>query len=356
MKRIEALKQIAFEKKGFDGFLVFNDANSLYFTGLPGASCLFIPKNYENILYVYNVNYEQAKAKGKGFRVEVVKHAANLMVKIAKQAKSYKIKNLAVDMLSLGDYCKLSKMIKSKTKMKEHGGLVWGLREIKDDVEIEFMRKAGELTIKGMKAAYETLRPGIKEYEVAAEIEYEMRRKGSYGTAFETLVISGARSAFPHGGCTDKEIREGDLVVVDIGAVYRYYRSDMTRTLVAGKPTKTQKKIFEIVKTTQEKAFQGIRPRIKAKDIDGVARKVIEESGYGQYFVHSLGHGIGLEVHEPPTLNSESKDKLRIGNVITIEPGVYIVGFGGIRIEDMVLVQKCKVKKLTNGFYSLEAE
>jgi len=356
LKRINALKQTAFEKKGFDGFLITSEANMLYFAGFPGAACLFIPKSGESTIYVYSVNYEQAKAEGKGFKVELVERDENPMAEIAKHAKALRIKKLAVDTLNLENYRNLSKELRGKTKLKAQNNLVWGLRKVKDEEEIEFMRKAGELTSEAMKVAYEVIKPGVKEYEVAAEIEYAMRRKGSYGTAFETIVASGTRSAFPHGGCTDRQIRGGDLVVVDIGATYQLYRSDMTRTLVAEKSSEKQKKLYEIVKTAQEKAFQAIKPKAEAKEIDSIARKVVEEAGYGEYFVHGLGHGVGLEVHEPPTLNQESKDRLAIGNVVTNEPGIYIIGFGGIRIEDTVLVKKQRAEKFTNGAYTLEAQ
>jgi Xaa-Pro dipeptidase len=196
----------------------------------------------------------------------------------------------------------------------------------------------------------------MKEYEVAAEIEYAMRKRGSYGTAFETIVASGPRSAFPHGGCSDREIRAGDLVVVDVGATYKFYRSDMTRTLVAGKPSEKQKKLYEIVKAAQEKAFEIIKPNVKARDVDAATRKIIEDAGYGEYFVHGLGHGVGLEVHEPPTLNPSSKEALVMGNVVTDEPGIYLVGYGGVRIEDTVLVRKNDAEKLTKGLYGLGSE
>jgi len=355
LKRVETLKKIAFEKKGFDGFLITNEANMLYFAGFPGATCLLFPRNGENTLYVYGVNYEQAKAEGKGFSIEFVKRDENLAAKVAAQIKDYGIKKLAFDSLTIENYRGLVKFLRGKAKLKPQAKLVWELRKVKDAEEIELMRKAGELTCEGMRAAYEYIRPGIREYEAAAEIEYAMRKKGSWGTAFETILASGVRSAYPHGGCTDREIREGDLVVVDIGASYRYYRSDMTRTLVAGKPSEKQKRLYEIVKTAQQKAVQAIKSKAKAKDIDTTARKVIEEAGYGDYFVHSLGHGVGLEVHEPPTLGQQSKDRLAVGNVVTIEPGIYLVGFGGIRIEDTVLVKECGSEKFTDGFYTLEA-
>ncbi|MDH5787690.1 MAG: Xaa-Pro peptidase family protein, partial [Candidatus Bathyarchaeota archaeon] len=230
MKRVEALKQTAFEKKSFDGFLITNEANMLYFAGFPGATCIVIPKKGESTIYVYNVNYEQAKAEGKGFKVELVKRGESLMTKIAKDAKASKIKKLAVDTLNFESYRKLARELKGKTRLKAQNNLVWELRKVKDEKELELMRKAGKLTCEGMKTAYEVIKPGTKEYEVAAEIEYAMRRKGCWGTAFETIVASGVRSALPHGGCTDREIRKDDLVVVDIGATYKFYRSDMTRT------------------------------------------------------------------------------------------------------------------------------
>ncbi len=356
MKKLDGLKQAAFEKKSFDGFLITKEADMLYFAGFSEAECLFIPKSGVSTIYVYPLNYEQAKAEVKEFKIELIKRNENLMAKIAKSAKALQIKKLAFDTLNLENYRSLTKELRGKTRLKAQNDLVLGLRKVKDEEEIELMRKAGELTIAGMRTAYELIKPGIKEYEVAAELEYVMRRKGSYGTAFETIVASGVRSAFPHGRSTDRQIKEGDLVVIDIGAAYYYYRSDMTRTLVAGEPSEKQKKLYEIVKAAQEKAFQAIKPKVKAKEVDAIARKVIEDAGYGEHFVHGLGHGIGLEVHEPPSLGRRSKDRLAIGNVVTIEPGIYIVGFGGIRIEDTILVAEREAEKFTKGLYTLEAE
>jgi len=328
----------------------------IYFTGFEGATCLLIPRKGENTIYVYGTNYEQTRAEGKDFKVELVKRGEKIEEKIAAQVKALRIKRLAVDMLGYEYFPNLAKKLKGETRLKTQSALVSELRKVKDEEELDLMRKAGELTNEGMKVAYEVIKPGIKEYEAAAEIEYVMRRKGSWGTAFDTIVASGVRSAYPHGGCLDREIRKGDLVVVDIGATYQHYRSDMTRTLAAGKPSEKQEKIYEAVRLAQEKAFQAVKPKAKAKDIDAIARKVIEDAGYSEYFVHSLGHGVGLEVHEAPTIGPESKDKLMIGNVVTLEPGIYIVGFGGFRIEDTVLVQKRKAEKFTNGLYTLEAE
>lgn len=363
MDRIEALKKKAFEVKSFDGFLVTSEVNLYYFTGCPGLTSMLIPKTGKGTIYVYNVNSEQAKAMTKGFNIQMLERGQNLIAIITKQVKVCKIKKLAFDMLSFEGYRELAKGLRGHTRLKPRSDLVGELRRVKDEKELQLMRKAAELTNTGMKVAYETIKPGIKEYQVAAEIEYAMRKRGSWGTAFETIIASGVRSAFPHGGggtqlgggCTDREIRKGDLVVVDMGAAYQHYRSDITRTLVAGKPSTKQLKLYETVKASHDKALQTIRPGAKAKDVDSAARKVIADAGFGEYFVHGLGHGVGLEVHEGPTLSSLSKDKLTVGNVVTDEPGIYLVDFGGVRIEDTVLVQKGKPECLTEGPYGLEA-
>ena len=356
LKRIATLKNRIFEESKFDGFLVLGNANLTYLTGYSDASALLIPKNGEKIVYVYSVNYAHAKAELTEFRVESVNRSEKLIEKIAKQAKTFKIKNLVVDALSFESWRTLSKSLGSEKMLATDRGFVGELRKVKDENEIELMRKAALLTSEGMRVAYETVTPGMREYEVAAEIEYTMRKQGSYGTSFETIVASGLCSAFPHGGCSAREIREGDLVIVDVGASYKSYHSDMTRTLVAGKPSEKQNRIFQIVKTAQEKAFKAVKSNVQAKDIDSVARKIIGNEGYGEHFVHSLGHGIGLEVHEPPTLNPDSTDVLEAGNVVTVEPGIYIVGYGGFRIEDTVLVQRNGAEKLTIGSYALSEE
>ena len=356
LKRINALRKSAFTENGFDGYLIFNSANMLYFLGFPGTSSLFIPADGESIVYVYGVNYEQAKAEGKGFKVELVKGDENLTEKIAKQAHECKVKKLAVDALNVEGYRTLSQSFQKENAFEVNNSFVQALRKVKDKEEIELMRRAGELTSKGMNTALESVRSGAKEYEVAAEIEYAMRKRGSGGTAFGTIVASGASSAFPHGGCTAREIRQGDLIVVDIGATYQYYCSDMTRTFVAGKASTKQKHIYNLVREAQENAFKNIKAEVSGSDVDAAARQTIKDAGFGDFFVHRLGHGVGLEVHEPPSLSQINKDELAAGNVVTVEPGIYLPGYGGVRIEDTVLVQKNGAQKLTVGSYSLGAE
>ncbi|MCW4048080.1 MAG: Xaa-Pro peptidase family protein [Candidatus Bathyarchaeota archaeon] len=356
MNRVDALRKTAFKEDKFDGYAVFNSVNLTYLAGFSGSSALLVPRDGESVLYVYGVNYEMAKAECVGFRVERVERSEKLMEKVAKQSEDFGIKRLAVDALSITSWRALAKFLGSEEKLVADNGVVQELRKVKDEEEIKLLRKAAELTSLGMKVAYETVSVGLREYEVAAEIEYAMRKQGSGGTAFETIVASGACSAFPHGGCSDRQIRDGDLVVVDVGAAYRSYCSDMTRTLVAGKPSEKQKRLYGIVKQAQDKAFEAVNADVKAKDVDAAARQVIAEAGYGEFFVHGLGHGVGLEVHEPPTLSPESTDTLAAGNVVTVEPGIYLVGYGGIRIEDTVLVGKAGAEKLTSGPYAIGKE
>lgn len=356
LNRIKALKELAFEKKNFDGFLVTNEVNLLYFTGVPGAACLLIPKKGESVIYTYGVNYEMVKAGAEKFRVELVKSGEKLAEKIAPQFKTSKIRKLATDGINYDTYRMLAKSLRRKARVNVQSGIVSELRKVKEEKELELMRKAGELTSLGMKVAYETVRPGLTEIQVAAEIEYAMRKKGGWGVAFETIVASGVHSAYPHGGCKNRRIHSGDVVIVDMGAMYEYYRSDITRTIVAGRPTEKQRKLYAVVKTAHEKAYHAIKPKARGKDVDMAARKVIEKAGYGDLFNHGLGHGVGLEVHEAPVLGPSSRDKLQVGNVVTDEPGIYFVGYAGFRIEDTVLIGKDCGEKFTKGPYTLETE
>ncbi len=353
LDRINALKQSAFKEGKVGFFLIFNGVNLTYFTSFPGATALLIPEQGESVLYVSAVNYEQAKAETNGLTVELLKRGENLMAKIANQTASKKPSKFAVDTLPIESWRALAKAFGGEEKLEPANNIIQEMRKIKDNQEIQSIHEACNLASIGMQVASDTIKPGVREKQAAAEIEYAMRKKGSDGTSFDTIIASGAASAFPHGSCSDRTIREGDLVVVDLGATYNFYRSDMTRTFTAGKPSEKQNKIYETVKLAHQKAFQTIKPNIPAKEVDAAARQAIEAGGYGDFFVHNLGHGVGLEIHEAPTLSPDSKDTLAAGNVITDEPGIYLPGYGGVRIEDTVLVTANGAEKLTVGHYSL---
>ena len=246
-------------------FLIFNSINLTYFTGFSGATALLIPEQGESILYVSGVNYEQAKAETKGLTVELLKRGENLMEKIAKQTALKKPTKFAVDTLPIESWRALAKAVGGEEKLEPASNLIREMRKIKDQEEIQLIREACNLASIGMQVASEIIRPGVKEKEVAAEVEYAMRKKGSDGTSFDTIIASGASSAFPHGSCSDRTIREGDLVVVDLGATYKFYRSDMTRTFTAGKPSEKQIKIYETVKAGASKSLRNHKTRHSSK-------------------------------------------------------------------------------------------
>jgi Xaa-Pro dipeptidase len=243
--------------------------------------------------------------------------------------------------------------VNGEEKLEVAGNLVRGLRAVKDEEEVKLIREACNLAEIGMETAAETIKPGVSQRRVAAEAEYAMRRKGSEGTSFDTIIVSGANAACPHGSCTDRIIRQGDLVVVDLGATYQSYRSDMTRTFTVSRPTEKQTQLYQTVLLAQQKAFKAMAPNVSAMQVDAVARQVIDTAGFGEFFVHNLGHGVGIDIHEAPTLRPASKDSLAAGNVVTVEPGIYLPGFGGVRVEDTVLVTGRGAEKLTKGMYSL---
>lgn len=323
---------------------MFNQQNLTYLINTPAANALLITENGTNILYASTVNYEQVKAEAKNVTVECLKRGESVFQKIGKQVGSA---SLFVDMLSIENWRSLGKALNGEKHLEVANQLIQDLRRVKDPHEISLIREACRIADIGIKTVQEVIRPGIKEKEVAAEAEYAMRKAGSDGAAFSTIVASGPCSAYPHGTLLEKTIHEGDFVVVDLGASWRFYHSDITRTFVAGRPSEKQAKMFETVKLAQQSAFKTIAPNVWAKDVDLTARQVIADAEFGDYFVHNLGHGVGLEVHETPILGPDSKDLLGTSNVVTVEPGVYLPGYGGVRIEDTVLVKENGAEKLT---------
>ncbi len=192
-----------------------------------------------------------------------------------------------------------------------------------------------------------TFQPGETENQVARRIEARLRSFGAK-PAFRTIVASGPRSSIPHGYATNKKIKPGEIVMIDMGALYRGVRSDITRTYLPPKPTKKQKAIYRIVKEAQARGIKAVRAGMEARQVDAATRDYIKSKGYGLYFIHTTGHGVGKRIHEAPKLSRRNRHKLKTGQVITIEPGIYIKGWGGVRIEDMVLVTKTGCRLLTN--------
>jgi Xaa-Pro aminopeptidase len=233
--------------------------------------------------------------------------------------------------------------------------LVANLRMIKDEAELELMRAASELAEGVLIDILDDLRSGVREREVAALFEYEFRRRGASGSSFSPIVLFGPRSSLPHGNPGETQLREGAMVLLDVGCRLNGYCSDLTRTYAFGNiPESWFEEAYALVLTAQQLALESVRPGITARELDAVARGIIRDAGHGDHFGHGLGHGVGIEVHESPRVASESDVVLREGMVITIEPGVYIPGRGGIRIEDLVVVTNDGCEVLTRTSKELE--
>ena len=219
------------------------------------------------------------------------------------------------------------------------GGIVEELRAQKDEVEIEAIRQAAKVTAAAFDEIVPEIRPGAREWDLAAELEYRMRRKGSERPAFETIVASGARGAFPHARPSGKLLEKCDLVIFDLGAIIEGYAADMTRTVHLGKPGSRVRNLYNAVLDAQQRGLEALQNgRCTSGRVDAAARNVLRRRGLERYFTHSTGHGVGLDIHEAPRLAKGEKTPIRQGSVLTVEPGIYIEGYGGIRIEDTVLV------------------
>jgi Xaa-Pro aminopeptidase len=353
--RIDLLRT-EMRKNNVDGYLISNINNVFYFTGFMDISdatlSLIIPLDDEPTLLVQPLSYTAAKDNALNCRVKVISTEDKIINTLIKKIKLSNLQNIEFDTLPNPIYIELINKFK-EIQITQNQKSILNLRRIKDEQEISFLRKASMLADVGIEAGIQAIKPGLKEFEIAAEAEYAMRLHGSEGIAFDTIIASGPRSAYPHGVCTDKVINKGDFVTLDLGAISSGYRSDITRTIVVGTPTQKQSIMLELVLRAHHKALECVHANINAQEVDSNAREIIKNGGYGKQFLHGLGHGVGLAIHEPPTLSSRSEDVLKAGNVVTVEPGIYIEGFGGVRIEDTVLVHKNYGERLTQAAYYL---
>ncbi|MGB9662214.1 MAG: M24 family metallopeptidase [Moorellaceae bacterium] len=351
MTRLERLR-LSLEQQGIEGLLVSSPANRLYLSGFTGDSGFLLLTRSANWLLTDGRFVEQGKKEAPGF--EVIDLGQEPWKKMGEVVAEAGIKELYFEEehLTVAAHRRLAEAIEEwprKVVLKACSGLVEKLRRVKDVEELELLQQAIAIADKAFEHILPYLRPGLKESEIALELEYFMRRRGASGIAFPTIVASGDRSALPHGTAGNRELQAGDLIVMDFGAVYKGYHSDLTRTVVLGPASAEQRRVYEIVWEAQRRALEGLRAGVPGRDIDALARRYIEEAGFQGCFSHGLGHGVGLEVHEGPTLNFRQEEPLEAGAVVTVEPGVYLPGWGGIRIEDIALVQNGSCQVLTRA-------
>jgi len=341
---------------GISTIVSFNKYNVYYMTGfkpIEGVAAI-LSSNNQQYLIVPRLEYSRALEESKAtvigyskYKVDVepgerivFKDLLETIFKVLRE-EGFASEDVGVE-YSRVSYKTLKKIIEflGEDKVKDCSEIFVRARSIKSPSEIGFIEKATRITEEGLKAALDAISPGIREIDVAARIEYEMKIKGCRTLAFESIVASGVNAALPHATVSEKRISRGEVVIVDIGARYMEYCSDLTRTFIAGKPSSKLRDIYHAVLEAQNAAINAVKPGVKAKEVDEIARNVLREYGYGHLFIHSIGHGVGLEVHEYPGLNSENEKPLEKGMVVTIEPGVYVKGYGGVRIEDIVVVEE----------------
>lgn len=346
MEKLEKLRA-EFEKAGIDGLFITSPYNRRYisnFTGSSGAALISMDK----AVFITDFRYiEQAKSQCGGF--QIVKHEGSIADKTAEQLKELGIKRLGFeqDYVTFAEYKTYEKAFEAE--LFPVSGMIEKLRLIKSDAEIKILKEAADIADAAFKHIIDFIRPGLTELEVANELEYFMRKAGATSSSFDIIVASGYRSAMPHGVASEKVIVAGDMVTMDFGAYYKGYVSDITRTVAVGEPDPKLKEIYNIVLEAQLRGINGLKPGMSGKEGDALTREYISENGYGEYFGHSTGHGIGLEVHEGPALSVRSETILQPGMVVTVEPGIYIPGLGGVRIEDDTVITEDSNEPLTHS-------
>lgn len=320
-----------------DVMVLFDLANIRYLTGFSGSDGALIVSHDEAMLLVDGRYLTQAKTEADRF--QVIEYYDKIKgVVDALSDRGFKEVGLESTAITLNQYKQLRKQFKGR-KLKPFSDELVGIRAVKDKKEIEWIKRAACLSARALGSALQLVRPGIREQDLALELDYRLRKEGSEASAFDTIVASGKNSALPHAKPGSRKLIEGDFVIIDYGAVYKGYHSDETCTFAIGRISTQQKAVYEIVKEAHDQALSAVKAGVPCRSIDKIARDCISQAGYGSYFSHSTGHGTGLNIHEAPRISAVSDTRLEEGMVITIEPGIYLPGRWGVRIEDLVLVQ-----------------
>lgn len=343
--RINRLRSL-FGPAGIDAFYVTNPENRYYLSGFSGSTgALLLTREHSYLMTDFRYT-EQAAMESPEYRViEVAGTYAEALFRILKENSLFRL-GLEGDHQTCNQYFNLVNVCEG-VEIKPLSGKVEQLRVIKDVSEIGLIERAVGIADRAFEQILPLVKPGVSERDIALELEYAMRRMGAEGAAFKIIAASGVRSALPHGIASAKTIAAGDLVTFDFGAVYQGYHSDITRTVAVSSTDLRQKEIYKIVLEAQVSAAATIKAGVRASDVDHAARSIIENKGYGECFGHSTGHGLGLSIHENPRLAASDDTVLEPGMVVTVEPGIYIRNWGGVRIEDTVLVENNGCRILT---------
>ncbi len=335
--RQDKLQRTLSEEK-LDGMVIGHPANLRYLCGYTGSNGLLLFVAGRRVFFTDGRYTQQAQEEVQGARLVIARgplfnEAARMIARQKSAAIAFEAEHTPVAAAA-----RMRDLVPKKIRLKPTSGLVERQRMIKDADELRLIRQAVQLGAKVYEEAVKAIRPGVRESEVAGLLEFAARKAGADGMSFDTIVAAGKRGALPHGRASAQPIPRRGFVVVDSGVILHGYCSDMTRTVHVGRVSRAERSWYEAVLEAQLAGIAAVRPGAAAGDVDAAARKVLRQAKLDRYFTHSTGHGVGLEIHEPPRLGKQQTERLEPGMVITIEPGTYIPGKGGIRIEDMLLV------------------
>ena len=345
MQVIKILDQIC-----ADAVLITDPYHMRYVSGFRGGEGILYISRGQKIL-ITDSRYTEAASKESNFTVleENREHDRYCLLSAALAQDGAESIGYEDRSLRCSEFARLQEKLPQVKIWIPAGDQVERLRRIKRPEEIACIEQAEHIGDLAFEEILNLLRPGMTELEAAAELEYRMKKHGASGLSFDTIMASGMNSSMPHAIPGNKKLEAGDFITMDFGCIYEGYCSDMTRTVVLGKADEKQKEIYRIVLEAQTAALEAIRPGLTGREVDAVARNIIAKAGYGACFGHSLGHSVGLQIHEEPRLSPSGKDLLEPGMIETIEPGIYVPGFGGVRIEDLVVITEDGCRNLTKS-------
>lgn len=336
-RRLDKLREVM-TSRDIDAVLITNGYNSMYMSCFTGSSCyLFVSKTQQVLLTDFRY-IEQAHTECPNFEIiDYLKKGLEVTLSELCIANEVKVMGLEEHLMTHREYKFICEHLEG-TNIEDIEGVIEKIRWIKDENELAKIKASAAIADSAFEHIIPFLRAGISEWEIAIELEYQMKSHGATALSFPSIVASGKRSSLPHGRASNKELENGDFVILDFGCIFEGYCSDMTRTVVIGKADEKQKEVYNTVLDAQLKALDVIKAGVSGVDVDGAARELIDSTAYKGCFGHSLGHGVGLNVHETPTLSTKSYGLLKNNMVVTIEPGIYIPDYGGVRIEDLVII------------------
>ena len=350
--RLEQLRTMLQERE-LDALLVSTPENSRYLSGFTGsAGFLFLTQGDAALATDFRY-IEQVGRQAPDFRVVRIGSDQRWLVDLARETGAKRV-GFESDNVTVAQYHRFTEMIQEASAQDDLSlvattGIVEEMRSIKDNQELALLEKVVAIGDRAFEEVAPTIRPGEMESAVAWRLEQVMRRLGAEKVSFDTIVGTGPNGALPHHLASEDPIREGVPIVIDMGAVYQGYCSDLTRTICIGQPDETFRKVYDIVLGAQETACATAQAGMTSGEVDALARDIIKEAGYGDQFGHALGHGIGLEVHEFPRVGPNASSPMQDGMVFTIEPGIYLPGWGGVRIEDTVVMEQGRVRRLSQA-------